>query len=84
MIEIRIETADGEAKVSNIKITGRRALVEFEIVGLAKALTAALCDGYNALTAVDVYNSVASGLHDGCIIGLTEHIRKNCNDSNTD
>lgn len=81
MIEIKVDIVDGEPKV-DIKISGRRALVDLEIVGLARALTSELCKGYNAQCAIDIYDSVKSGLDDGCKIGLTEHIHKNCSNSN--
>lgn len=81
MVEIKIETVNGDLSVSDIKIDGRRAIIEYEIFGIAKAITGELCRGHGDIVAVDIYNTVMRNFCEGCKIALAEHIHSNSENS---
>ena len=74
MIEIKIKAINGEFSVSDFKMTGRRAILEYEILGIAKAITEELCKGHSDVAAIDIFNTVMSSFCDGCKVGLTNYI----------
>lgn len=81
MIEIKIKAINGEFSVSDFKMTGRRAIIEYEIFGIAKAITEELCKGHSDVAAIDIFNTVMSIFCEGCKIALAEHIHSNSENS---
>ncbi|MCQ2173329.1 MAG: hypothetical protein MJZ17_11385 [Bacteroidales bacterium] len=78
MIEIKIDCKNSEFDVSKFQITGRRAFVEYELLGLAMLITEAMCsEAKNSNQAIEIYEHIVNCLKDGCQNGLANYLRAN-------